>query len=305
MNCVKIKYGEEEISYTKTVFSGGEVHVQLDMSEFTPRDSDISFKATLTANLTSAQDIMELLLVANALRQFNYNYRAALSLTLEIPYFPYARQDRVCATGQAFSLRVMCQIINTINIQVLRLYDVHSEAFFDIADLAIPDTTIFNYEASFFIKKSPELLGLLCHKDTVIICPDKGALDRCSGVARSCKLDAPLPLVICSKTRDPKTGDITDTVVPGRTFKGKTAVIIDDICDGGYTFIKIAEELKRKGADRVVLYVTHGIFSKGLEVFEGIIDKVYTTDSIIKKAATEEFELQELKYPVLTVIKGN
>ena len=60
---------------------------------------------------------------------------------------------------------------------------------------------------------------------------------------------------------------------------GRIAVITDDICDGGYTFIKVAEQLKAKGADKVVLFVTHGIFAKGLDVFDGLIDHVFTTDS--------------------------
>jgi ribose-phosphate pyrophosphokinase len=61
---------------------------------------------------------------------------------------------------------------------------------------------------------------------------------------------------------------------------GQCAIISDDICDGGYTFIKIAEQLKAKGAERIVLFVTHGIFSKGLEVFDGLVDEVITTNSL-------------------------
>ena len=63
------------------------------------------------------------------------------------------------------------------------------------------------------------------------------------------------------------------------SLEGRTAIITDDICDGGYTFIKVAEQLKAKGASKVILFVTHGIFSKGLDVFEGLIDHVYTTTS--------------------------
>jgi ribose-phosphate pyrophosphokinase len=56
-------------------------------------------------------------------------------------------------------------------------------------------------------------------------------------------------------------------------------VITDDICDGGMTFIHVAQRLKALSAERVVLFVTHGIFSKGLGVFDGLIDHFYTTDS--------------------------
>jgi len=57
--------------------------------------------------------------------------------------------------------------------------------------------------------------------------------------------------------------------------KGKNLVIVDDICDGGRTFIELARVLKEKGANKVALYVTHGIFSQGLDVLKEHIDHVY------------------------------
>lgn len=68
----------------------------------------------------------------------------------------------------------------------------------------------------------------------------------------------------------------------GRQYfeRGRTiALIVDDICDGGGTFVGLAKELRAAGATRVYLYVTHGIFSKRLPL-EGI-DHVYTTDSFL------------------------
>ncbi len=66
-------------------------------------------------------------------------------------------------------------------------------------------------------------------------------------------------------------------------MKGKYCVIVDDICDGGRTFIELAKTLKEGGAQRVVLYVTHGIFSKGIYPLEKYIDEVYTTNSFPQK----------------------
>ena len=62
------------------------------------------------------------------------------------------------------------------------------------------------------------------------------------------------------------TGKILGTHVHATDLSGLTAVITDDICDGGATFIGIAKELRRLNCHKVVLYVTHGIFSKGIEV---------------------------------------
>lgn len=81
------------------------------------------------------------------------------------------------------------------------------------------------------------------------------------------------------ENRDPVTGKIQNSHVNATDLSGKTAVITDDICDGGATFIGIAEELKKLNCQHVVLYVTHGIFSKGLAVFDGKVDRIFTTDS--------------------------
>lgn len=62
------------------------------------------------------------------------------------------------------------------------------------------------------------------------------------------------------------TGKILGTHVHATDLSGLAAVITDDICDGGATFIGIAKELRRLNCHKVVLYVTHGIFSKGIEV---------------------------------------
>ena len=57
-------------------------------------------------------------------------------------------------------------------------------------------------------------------------------------------------------------------------------MIADDICVGGATFIALAKELKKKNAGKVVLFITHGVFSKGVdELFNSGIDEIWTTNS--------------------------
>jgi ribose-phosphate pyrophosphokinase len=87
--------------------------------------------------------------------------------------------------------------------------------------------------------------------------------------------------VFCSKKRDPLTGHLSGFEIknynPNPNADGQDLLIVDDICDGGGTFVGLAKELRKAGAKKVYLYVTHGIFSKGLPL-EGI-DRVFTTDS--------------------------
>ena len=86
------------------------------------------------------------------------------------------------------------------------------------------------------------------------------------------------PSVIeCSKIRNVKTGQLSGFNTQTLDFQGKTCFIIDDICDGGGTFVGLAALLKSRNARKIVLIVSHGIFSKGFDLAN--IDAIYTTDS--------------------------
>ena len=91
-----------------------------------------------------------------------------------------------------------------------------------------------------------------------------------------------LGVIECSKIRDLNTGKILETVVHCNGLQGKDCVIFDDICDGGRTFIEIAKILKERDCGKIELRVTHGFFTKGLQVFDGLIDKIFTHEKRIK-----------------------
>jgi ribose-phosphate pyrophosphokinase len=242
-------------------FSGGERHVQLGF-----REGMDTASFTIRANLRTSDDIMDLLLTRNAIHEAFGD----VALNIEIPYLPYARQDRVCAPGQAFSLKVFAQLLGPLGPKdQLVVWDCHSKVGTDL-------TGARNVDASNIVLASDELRSLIQTPGAVLVCPDKGARARCQNMAAAL---GDRPLVYCEKVRDPSTGRITRTDVSAADLTGKIAIITDDICDGGMTFIKIAEELKAKHAEKVILFVTHGIFSKGLDVFGGLIDHVYTTNS--------------------------
>jgi ribose-phosphate pyrophosphokinase len=248
------------VEATNLGFSGGERHVQLQ-----PADTIDATRFTLRALLHTSDDVFDLLLTRNALHEA---YPAA-GFDIEIPYLPYARQDRVCAPGQAFSLKVFTQLLGPLGpTDRIAVWDCHSH-------VGVTLTGAINVDATSIVLANDELRSLIQAPNTVLVCPDKGARDRCQSMAAA--LDR--PLIYCEKVRNPATGRILRTEVDTDDLTGKTAVITDDICDGGMTFIKIAEELKAKRADRVILFVTHGIFSKGLDVFSGLVDHIYTTNS--------------------------
>lgn len=241
-------------------FAGGERHVQL-----LHMPADIA-AVDITLNFENSDDIVDLALLVNALR---HQY-SPIDISLSLPYLPYARQDRVCSPGQAFSLEVLAQLIRSLALSCVTTWDCHS-------DVGVKLLGADNIAAEQVIACSPDLVRQLQASNTVLICPDKGAIRRCHAIQKAFAVQ---DIVLCEKTRNPETGKISETRINRQTFQGKTCVITDDICDGGYTFIKIAELLKARGASRVVLYVTHGIFSKGLDVFNDLIDVVYTSNSL-------------------------
>ncbi len=85
------------------------------------------------------------------------------------------------------------------------------------------------------------------------------------------------------KNRD-KTGKITHTdVFSPAPIEGYDCFIVDDICDGGRTFIELAKTLKEKGAEKIYLYITHGIFSNGFGDLSTYFEHIYTTNSFPAK----------------------
>jgi ribose-phosphate pyrophosphokinase len=249
--------------------SGAEINVQLDVQEL-PRE------VRLTCRLRNSDDIMKLLMTTDACRRLG-----ASDIHLFLPYLPYARQDRVCNDGEALSLKVFADLLNLQNYASVTMFDVHS----DVSPMAVLNSrTINNHK---FVQQV-----LQDKHDYVIVSPDAGASKKVSKVALAIGYtERP---VQCSKYRV-SGGTIESVDISVNDFGGKDVFIIDDICDGGATFTKLATELKKRNAGMVSLIVSHGIFSKGLTVLkEGGLDHVYTTDSFKDQEAVPEF-LTEVK----------
>src|ERR1019366_1946170 len=259
-------FKNEELTYRKFVFSGGEIQIRLDETDVIP------VEVVIRADLRTASGIMELLLVTYALRQ---KYISATKIHLTLPYLPYARQDRVCSPGEAFSLEVMCRLLSSQNYATIQLWDVHSPVSLKL----LPNA--YNVLVADLIDGSKMPSSVF--STTVFVSPDKGAINRVSGCAEKFNR----PMIVAEKIRDPKTGIITGTkIVDGDMERidrgdvncGGGFLMIDDICDGGRTFIELAKVLRPMTTGEIRLYVTHLIASQGFEVFYGLIDEIYTSN---------------------------
>lgn len=187
--------------------------------------------------------------IFNILLQTNIRRRAGMETTLFLPYLPYSRQDRPTSGTEPFSLKVFGDILNLQGYNKVYTLDVHSDAAYGCVN------NLANIPTEIMIS---EWFGCTTAQKTLVI-PDQGAYKRLSGLEDNFQ-----NTVIVIKERDTSTGYLVIKHVVGEV-SGKDCVIVDDICDGGMTFILIAQQLLKLGAASVTLAVTHGIFSKGLQ----------------------------------------
>ena len=245
---------ENEINFQNFTFSGGEPHIKI-ASNF-----DVNQIVTITHRLNSFNDLGLLCVAVDALRRMEVKI-----INIFIPYFPAARQDRVMIPGEPLSVKVYADILNAMNLNKVTVFDAHSE---------VTPALVNNCEVIPNHKFITEVLKTVGN-NVKLISPDGGALKK---VYKLSEFLGGIDVVECSKSRDVKTGKLSGFKVYDDNLQGMNCLIVDDICDGGGTFIGLAEELKKKNAGKLYLAVSHGIFNKGFEDLK-CFDKIFTTDS--------------------------
>jgi len=246
----------KELQFESFIFSGGEPHLKINPN------FDHAEGVTITHRLNSFNDVGLLCLAVDALKRMQTEI-----VDLYIPYFPAARQDRVMIKGEPLSVKVYADIINGLGFKKVIVFDAHSEVTSAVLNNC---EVIPNHD---FIGQVLEAIG----KEVVLISPDGGALKKIYKVSEF--LDG-IEVVECSKSRNVKTGKLSGFKVYSDDLKGRNCLIVDDICDGGGTFIGLAEELKNKNAGKLYLAVSHGIFSKGFEELSKSFEQIFTTNSV-------------------------
>ena len=241
-----IKY-KQEIEFSWFKFPGGELHfnVKVPITE----EEDICIKT----DLSNSDEIMLLMLLADTFRHRN--------IYLELLYTPYARQDRRTSHVEPFSLRAFAKMINTCGFKRVTVYDPHSDVTAALID------NIFVVKRLELVKKH---YGEL-HFDAVIVSPDAGAMKTNNEIANHFKL----PHIVATKKRDVQTGEITETQVhTDISLKGKNLLVLDDICDGGRTFIELSKVLQKLNPQSIHLYTTVSISQKGRDAVEPFFDTI-------------------------------
>lgn len=202
--------------------------------------------------------------------------------SIEIPFFPYARQDH----PPHCDLQTFIRALDAQRKTLLRVstFDPHSEAL----ELLFNETKHLLLEV-----KNHELISSVGHfskevikNKPILVLPDAGAAKKYLNIFAESFDSLFEGYVQCTKHRDPATGALSNFAVHdprGYLLKPNTQfVIVDDICDGGGTFLGIANEFQKAHIpkERLNLYISHGLFTKGTDALFNLFNKIATTNSI-------------------------
>jgi ribose-phosphate pyrophosphokinase len=179
---------------------------------------------------------------------------------LELPYLPYGRQDKAVSNEATFGLHSFIRVLRLCAFDRITVMDPHSQVVVD----TLPHCRAIYPHAQV-------TAAIHDTQSTAIAYPDAGAVKKYTAIYQTdCRI------ISGRKVRNQQTGVLTDTAIKGDPAD-QTVLIVDDICDGGRTFVALADALYAGGAQAVHLFVTHGLFSKGIHVLTAArISRIFT-----------------------------
>ena len=243
---------------------------------------------TIKSRLNDFRDLEIIICATQALKEVGVQ-----RIKLYIPYCMGARSDRKFMEGGInYVKHVIAPIINSQGYEQVIIMDAHSDVleacinnFVKVDNIRLVEFAFKDY----FLSKGFETWSGSNFENVRLISPDAGALKKVFHVADTVKYRN--EVIIASKHRNLETGKIDYTNVPMSVNDAdKDVFIIDDICDGGRTFIEVAKAVNevRKLSSSVhpdnhgknYLIITHGIFSAGFDSLGEYFDGIYCTNSV-------------------------
>lgn len=251
-------------------FSDGEVMVEV-MENVRGRDVFIVQPTCAPTN----ENLMELLVMIDAMRR-----SSAARVTAVIPYFGYARQDRRPRSARVpITAKVIADMIGAVGADRVLTVDLHADQIQGFFDIPVDN-----------VYASPILLGDVWrqkHPDLMVVSPDVGGVVRARALAK--RLDD-ADLAIIDKRR-PRANVAKIMNIIG-DVEGRTCVIVDDLVDTAGTLCQAAGALKEHGANKVVAYCTHPVFSGRAvdNIANSALDEIVVTDTIPLSDAAQACE---------------
>ncbi len=250
-------FGKDLGGYTLRKFSDGELSPSFEESI---RGCDLFL---IQSTFPPADNLLELCLMVDAARRASAHY-----VTVVIPYFGYARQDRKDKPRVAIAAKLVANLLSASGVDRLITIDLHAgqiQGFFDFPVDHLEGTTVFVP----YIKS----LGL---DNLLIASPDVGGAARARNFAKILNVD----MVLCDKHRK-RANEIASMQVIG-DVEGTHVVLVDDLIDTGGTICKAAEIILDKGAKSVRAICTHAVMSGNAHqnILNSALEELIVTDTI-------------------------
>lgn len=190
---------------------------------------------------------------------------------LVLPYLPGARMDRGIPTGAKVYADFLGEFVNP---DVTITLDPHSDLALSYFDGALRNLSIFPVERIIRREIQDPSSDERAQPYVGVIAPDAGAVDRASRAAKVMGV----PVYQAEKKRDFATGKLSGFGMKDELPSEGKLLIVDDICDGGGTFLGLADALDLP-RERLSLWVSHGIFSGKANLLTQRFGAIHTTDS--------------------------
>lgn len=214
-----------------TRFPDGECYTRIDQMEL---NDDV----VIVQNTYPDNNMIEVFLLQDAVRRLG-----AKTITLVIPYFGYARQDRVFKPGEPESARVMTRHLGLDCDHVITV-DIHKESVLDYFKCSHQDLKAAEPIANYFKDKGIQL----------VLSPDVGALGRAKDVADR------IGVQYDNLQKVRLSGSEVQISPATMDCNGKNVLIVDDMISTGGTIIAAAHALRQAGAQSISVACTHGVF---------------------------------------------
>jgi ribose-phosphate pyrophosphokinase len=266
--------GAPLIDCTVGRYSDGEIRIKVDESV---RDS-VCFVLQSTCSPVN-ENLMELLLLIDAMRR-----ASVYSISVVLPYYGYARQDKKLAPREPISARLVANLIETAGATRVLGMDLHSNALQGFFNIPVDHLTSANVLCDYIYSD-----GWANQDDCVVVSPDVGGVERAYHVADRLHL----PIAIIAKRRPaPNVAEVIEVV---GDVRGKRAILFDDMVDTAGSIRIGAQRLMDEGAAAVRVYATHGIFSGDAvrNIADSPIEKVTVTNTIPSRPETQ---IEKIRY---------
>lgn len=242
-----INLEDSDIKYTIFSFPDGEKQISIDS------EIDRKKEIKVICRITNAEELFVLMQVNDILS------RHGVKWYLHITYLMSMRMDRVMDFNRPFSLSIVGNILKNFSAYNIEILEPHSERVIDLAN-SFGRIFINEIDSEYF-------------KDATIVYPDRGSAERYQGYF--CK-----GIIVFEKKRNIKTGKIESFEIDYANLTSKNFVFVDDLCDGGGTFLGELEVLKEKYPDGIfTLIVCHAVNEQGLRKVLDKFDKVVISNS--------------------------